>query len=112
MFSVHLLRINQGGFCSQHRHERKINHFHVISGRLAVHLWPRGVEQDQPDTTELTPGQSFTVELGVWHSFTALIPTLALEVYEAAPVEDDIIRRTVGGNINQIRPETEPEDEP
>ena len=112
MFSVHLLRINQGGFCSQHRHERKINHFHVISGRLAVHLWPRGVEQDQPDTTELTAGQSFTVELGVWHSFTALTPTLALEVYEAAPVEDDIIRRTVGGNINRISPETEPEDEP
>jgi hypothetical protein len=40
-----------------------------------------------------------------------MTPTVALEVYEAAPVEEDIIRRTVGGNVNRVRPESEPESE-
>lgn len=56
-----------------------------------------GIGQDQPDTTTLAPGEEATVIPGVWHSFTALVPTLALEIYEAAPVEEDIIRRTQGG---------------
>lgn len=98
--SVHLLRIEQGGFCSEHRHERKLNHFFVLSGRLQIHEWPGGeLKQDQPDTTTLEAGQSKTIPLGVWHSFTALQPTVCLEIYEAAPVEEDIIRRSEGGVI-------------
>jgi mannose-6-phosphate isomerase-like protein (cupin superfamily) len=94
---VHLLRIEAGGFCSEHRHERKLNHFHVLSGRLLIHQWPEGVGQDQPDTTPLEVGESATIVPGVWHSFTAMAPTVAIEIYEAAPVEEDIIRRTTGG---------------
>lgn len=97
-FSVHLLLVNKGGFCSEHRHERKLNHFNVLSGRLAIHEWPGGgVVQDQPDTTILTAGESKTVPVGNWHSFTAQEQTLCMEIYEAAPVEEDIIRRTTGG---------------
>jgi mannose-6-phosphate isomerase-like protein (cupin superfamily) len=99
-FSIHLLRIDAGGFCSEHRHERKLNHFHVLSGRLMIHEWPGDAGQDQPDTTRLESGQSRTIPVGEWHSFTAKEPCTCLEVYEAAPVEEDIIRRTVGGNIN------------
>jgi mannose-6-phosphate isomerase-like protein (cupin superfamily) len=97
-FSIHLLRINAGGFCSEHRHERKLNHFHVLSGKLFIHLWPApGLEQDQPDRTTLCPGDSFTVPVGFWHQFAAREETVCLEVYEAAPVEEDIERRSEGG---------------
>jgi mannose-6-phosphate isomerase-like protein (cupin superfamily) len=96
-FSLHLLRIDGGGYCSEHRHDRKRNHFHILSGRLFIHQWPVGAEQDQPDTTPLEAGQSLTIEVGTWHSFTAALPTVCLELYEAAPVEEDIERRTTGG---------------
>lgn len=96
-FSVHLLHVNKGGFCSEHRHERKLNHFHVLSGELAIHEWPGDLGQDQPDTTVLGQGESKSVPVGNWHSFTAREETVCLEIYEAAPVEEDIIRRTTGG---------------
>jgi mannose-6-phosphate isomerase-like protein (cupin superfamily) len=97
-FSAHLLHVNKGGFCSEHRHERKLNHFFVLSGRLAVHEWSGGgLTQDQPDTTMLGSGESMRVPVGNWHSFTAVEDTVCLELYEAAPVEEDIVRRTTGG---------------
>jgi len=75
-----------------------LNHFHVLSGSLAIHEWPgEGLGQDQPDTTTLGAGESKSVPVGVWHSFTAREDTVCLEMYEAAPVEEDIIRRTTGG---------------
>lgn len=104
-YSVHLLHLDQGGFCSEHFHHRKINRFHVLTGRLQIHIWPAGVSQDQPDTTELSDGQGMVVANGIWHSFTAITPCVLLEIYEAAPIEEDIIRRSVGGNINRIRAE-------
>ena len=95
---MHLLLIKAGGFCSEHRHERKLNHFHVLSGELQIHEWPGGeLTQDQPDSTALRGGQSKTIPVGNWHSFTAIEETLCLEIYEAAPVEEDIVRRTEGG---------------
>jgi mannose-6-phosphate isomerase-like protein (cupin superfamily) len=53
----------------------------------------------------LDSGQSMTIPVGKWHSFTAMAPTVCLEVYEAAPVEEDIIRRTTGGNLNRDKNE-------
>ncbi|OGD20329.1 MAG: hypothetical protein A2Y70_01985 [Candidatus Aminicenantes bacterium RBG_13_64_14] len=99
-FSVHLLRIDAGTYCSEHRHERKLNHFYVLSGKLIVHQWPApGLEQDQPDRTILCPGESLTIRVGVWHQFAAREDAVCLEVYEAAPVEEDIERRSEGGVI-------------
>jgi mannose-6-phosphate isomerase len=91
--SVHLLRIEAGGYCSEHRHERKANHFFVIYGRLAIRQWRNG----EADVTTLDAGESLKIPVGGWHQFEALDQTLALEIYEAAPVEEDIIRRSVGG---------------
>lgn len=93
-FAAHLLEIQAGGFCSEHRHARKRNHFHVIQGELEILSWPDGKE---PDRTRLGPGDEAVVEPGIWHQFRALAPTIALEIYEAAPVEEDIDRRTTGG---------------
>jgi mannose-6-phosphate isomerase-like protein (cupin superfamily) len=99
-YSVHLLRIEAGGFCSEHRHERKVNHFFILSGRLMIFEWPAPpLDQDQPDVSFLESGDSKTIALGVWHSFRAVDTTIALEIYEAAPVEEDIIRRSEGGLV-------------
>ena len=75
-----------------------MNHFHVLTGKLIIHQWPApGLDQDQPDRTILAPGESLTIPVGVWHQFAAREETCCLEVYEAAPVEEDIIRRSEGG---------------
>jgi len=95
-FSLHLLDVKAGGFCSEHKHERKTNHFYVISGRLEVRQWL--TEDGTPDVTMLGAGQDTSVPVGVWHQFYAPIDTVCLEVYEAAPVEEDIIRRNEGGS--------------
>lgn len=69
-----------------------------MTGKMLIHQWPApGVTQDQPDTTVLMAGESKTIPVGEWHGFRALEPTICIEIYEAAPVEEDIIRRNVGG---------------
>lgn len=84
-----------GGFSSEHKHERKTNHFYVISGLLEVRLW---MGDGKPDVTVVAAGQDTVVPIGVWHQFYSPVDTICLEVYEAAPVEEDIVRRTAGGN--------------
>jgi mannose-6-phosphate isomerase-like protein (cupin superfamily) len=96
-FSLHLLEIRAGGFCSEHKHERKLNHFYVMDGALEVRTWPAG-GSDVPDITTVGAGQQMTVPVGVWHQFYSPVSTTCLEIYEAAPVEEDIVRRTTGGN--------------
>jgi mannose-6-phosphate isomerase-like protein (cupin superfamily) len=93
---AHLLEIKAGGYCSEHRHERKTNTFIVLSGRLEVIIWP--VDVAKMDTTVLTSGQVSTIPVGVFHKFHALEDTVCLELYESAEIEEDIVRRTVGGN--------------
>jgi cupin fold WbuC family metalloprotein len=93
---AHLLEIKAGGYCSEHRHERKTNTFIVLSGRMEVLIWPEGVTK--MDTTVLTSGNMSTIPAGVFHKFHAIEDTVCLEVYESAEIGEDIARRTVGGN--------------
>ena len=93
-FSLHLLEIKAGGYCSEHRHERKLNHFYVLSGKLEVTVWLDGGGKD---STVMEAGQGTAVPVGLWHMFRAVEDTICLEIYEAAPVEEDIVRRTTGG---------------
>lgn len=99
VFSIHLLEIRAGGYSSEHKHFRKVNHFYVISGELEIRQWMNGSRD--PDSTILSAGDSITVPVGVWHQFNAITDCLCLETYEAAPVETDIERRTVGGVVAQ-----------
>lgn len=96
MFSVHLLEIRAGGYSSEHKHFRKVNHFHVIRGEMEIVQWPENAVD--PDRTTLRAGDGLTVPVGQWHQFRAITDCLCVETYEAAPVEDDIIRRSVGGS--------------
>lgn len=93
---AHLLEVNAGGFCSEHRHGRKHNFFHVLKGRLEILVWPND-QASVPDVTVLGEGGSTSLAPGVYHQFRALADTLCIEIYEAAEVEEDIARRTEGG---------------
>jgi len=93
--SVHFLNIKKGGYCSQHRHGQKLNHFYVIAGELEIAIWPEGAKS--PDLTVLAVGQAMTMPVGVWHRFRALKDTLCIETYEVRFASPDIERRVEGG---------------
>lgn len=102
VFSIHLLEINAGGYSSEHRHERKLNHFYVIRGTLEIRQWPPNLQGVwPPDVTVLNAGDSMTVPIGVWHQFHAPVECVCLETYESSPIEDDIERRTHGGVMTE-----------
>ena len=94
-YSVHLIEVVRGGFCSCHRHKHKANVFYVIDGAMQIVTW-HGVE---PDITTINAGATAVVPAGVWHRFRARSgPVQALEIYQSeACTEDDIERRDVGG---------------
>jgi len=91
---THYLKINNGGFCSEHEHEHKWNRFFLISGSLKVIIY----RDDGEDVTILGPGQFTDVPPGVFHKFEALDACECLEVYWVDQLQSgDIQRRTVGG---------------
>jgi len=98
---VHLLNITQGGYSSVHKHEYKANVFYVMSGKLEIALWPRDKsdEDGQPDVTIIGPGQSTTVDVGLWHRFRAVSDVVCIEICTGRIVGDDIIRRSTGGTF-------------
>lgn len=63
---------------------------------MEVLIWPEGVLKC--DTTVLTSENMTTIPAGVFHKFHAIEDTVCLEIYESAEIEEDIVRRTVGGN--------------
>ncbi len=96
--SAHLLRVEAGGYCSEHRHAEKTNLFLVISGSLEILVWPAGADEGQkPDMTILGPGETTVIRPGDWHRFRALEDAVAIEIYEGNLAGEDITRRTPGG---------------
>lgn len=93
--SINVLRINAGGFCSEHHHRSKANLFHVLEGVLEISQWP--ADAADPDVTELKYGESTSIRPGTWHKFRALSPAVVLEVYAVTLAGQDIVRRTHGG---------------
>ena len=81
--------------CSWHFHKHTFNKFYVIDGVLFV-------KTDKGYITELTKGQSFTVEPEVKHEFQT--HDVGARVVEVAWVEydyDDIFRQTLGGKLTE-----------
>ena len=91
--SVHLLRINKGGYSSEHRHQHKQNYFVLIFGCVQITTWT----PDTVDVTKLYENEMTSVPSGSWHKFKALDDSVMLEFYLAEPLAEDIERRTVGG---------------
>ena len=105
LFSVHHLRIRPHAWCSIHRHEHRINAFHVISGRLEVTLWQStfglGETLSPSETVCLLAGEGMRVPPRYWHRFaTKDQPAEVLEIYfPVTPTDADIERRTEGGRL-------------
>lgn len=92
--STHVLEIEKGGFCSEHKHDQKSNIFYVIQGGLEVIIW---TQEGVKDKTILQAGQGTTVPAGVWHKFHALTDVICVEIYTCRFIGQDIERRTTGG---------------
>lgn len=91
---VTILSLEPNQRCSWHKHVTAYNQFYVISGVL-------GVKTDKGYTTKLNPGQSFTVEPGVYHEFQtyeehAVIEEIAFVTYDV----NDIQRESLGGALD------------
>jgi len=93
LFSAHHLEIEEGGYCSEHRHKHKYNSFYVVSGVLEITIW----HGKMPDVTIVEAGQSTAISPGFYHKFKAITKCQAIEIYQVLLIEPDIERRTVGG---------------
>ena len=91
---IHRIRVNLGGYCSQHKHQSKINAFYVIKGELEIQRWK---DYGLCDSTHLFAGNMSVVPAGEMHKFIAHQETEALEIYWAELNHNDIQRENVGG---------------
>lgn len=89
--------ILEGGYSSRHYHERKINEFYVVSGRLLVHVWDDPNDEAPKMTHVVVAGQRLCIDDHVWHGFEALTDVELLEIYHAHLKGEDIVRHDTGG---------------
>ena len=90
----HRIKVDQGGYCSQHKHQSKFNAFYVISGELEIKRWK---DYGLCDSTHLFAGNMSIVPAGEMHMFMAHQETEALEIYWTELNHNDIQRENVGG---------------
>lgn len=92
---VHVIEAVKGGYCSIHEH-KKVNIFHMISGKLKVKVW---MDKKLIDETIIKAGETSAVYPGFEHQFEALEETVCLEIYHIFLEPGDINRRkgSVGG---------------
>jgi len=97
---VHYLEIDDGGYCSEHKHEHKFNRFIMIEGRLKVVSWKSG-DDEEPDFVYLNPGDECTIKPEIYHKFENANTDggicRVIEIYWTELNPDDICRRLVGG---------------
>ena len=89
------LEIVKGGYCSIHDH-KKVNIFHVLSGKLIIRTW---INNKLTDQSTLIQGQTTAVYPRFKHQFEALEETRCIEIYNIFIESDDIRRKkgSVGG---------------
>ncbi len=88
------LEIVKGGYCSIHDH-KKVNIFHVLSGKLIVKTWVDEECSKLVDQSILSQGQTTAVYAGFFHQFEALEETRCIEIYNVF-IESGDIRRKKG----------------
>lgn len=99
LIEVHRIHINKEMVCSMHKHEFKWNMFYVVSGELAIEVQKN--DYDLLDTTVIGPGQWTSVRPNEFHRFRSITDCEALEIYYLEPLTADIIRRNVGGALEE-----------
>jgi len=102
-FKVKLLRFKKGGACSNQYHNERAELWLFLSGKGNFKIagenshtncfgetYPIGWEEDE---RMMGAGEFMRVPLGLHHQYTALLPTLVLEIqYGERCVEEDIVR--------------------
>ena len=90
---IHRIEIQEGGYCSIHKHRNKHNAFYVERGRLVIRVW----KDDLSDEIILTEGQYTSVDPGNFHQFEGLSDCIVYEIYWTELDADDIERNSIGG---------------
>jgi mannose-6-phosphate isomerase-like protein (cupin superfamily) len=97
-FEAHHASIKKGGFSSRHRHLAKFNQFYLVSGRLLVHRFAEGGDDEPFDTVLLESGKHWTAVPREWHRFEAEEDCELIELYWNDSIDpQDIERRDQGG---------------
>ena len=78
-FELHRIEVNEGGFCSTHKHNNKFNAFYVESGELKVNI--HQIDYGLKDETLMKKGDLTIVKPGLYHSFEAMKDTVCFEIY-------------------------------
>ena len=73
------IEVVPGGYCSVHRHLKKVNLFHVLEGRLTVLCF--NDMQAVVATYAMRAGDHCVIPAGVWHQFWSRSGCVAQEVY-------------------------------
>lgn len=98
--SVSLLRVNAGTYCSTHRHEKRYNHFHVISGKLLIRLYDERLQS--VDKIILKRHERISIPPGTYHRFEVLGDGQIVETYwtkDGSPATLDDIERVHEGGV-------------
>jgi len=101
---IHRIVVKAGAYCSQHKHQSKINAFYVIKGELEIKRWK---DYGLCDSTYLVDGEMSIVPPGEEHMFKAHQDTEALEIYWSELNHNDIQRQSVGGDPNTLTDDTD-----
>ena len=91
---IDLLYLKKNTFCSTHKHEKKINKFVVVKGKVRI--------ETEFGSKELTKNESWTVNPPLKHRFFALEDSVMIElayVKEGTIDPNDITRISQGGKV-------------
>lgn len=95
---VHLIKVNPGGFCSRHIHEKRWNSFYILKGSLDVLIYRKYGDKEFEEKTTLKVGECSDVPPQVEHRFQCNEYCEALEIYWVDEIEgSDIVRKDNGG---------------
>jgi len=94
---INQIHIKKGGRCSKHMHNHKNNIFFIQSGELLIEQWTK---EGLVDSTILKTEDKMEISSQVFHRFTALADTMALEIYYQDIEDDDIIREDTGSMMD------------
>lgn len=102
VFSNNQIQINQiyikkGGRCSKHMHNHKNNIFFIQSGSLLIEQWTK---EGIVDATVLGAEDKMEISSQIFHRFTALEDTKALEIYYIDIDNNDIVREDIGAIVD------------
>ena len=95
---INRIEARKGTFCSEHKHDHNFNMFFVESGKIKIKTWKNNY--NLIDEIILTNLQATIVEPSEFHSFESIEDSIVYEIYWVTLNNNDIIRRTVGGEKN------------